>query len=374
MCHPPVPFDSFAAKRLILTTTAPRRCWPKTGIWMWAAAVVLLLTGCGGAGAATNTAPPTVPGTNGTGSNATNSDNGSTGTTSSNTGTGGTSDSGTASAGSTSGSGSSSSNNSNSSSNSSQNSAANSGSTPSATPPPPPPVDPGTVISNIQTASGNWRSWAQLPPYSVDCSAPCAGVTFSMNYGVTSPSLSNNATQFNLSGTAPYADALFSAQLMGQNSPQLRDANHALLPTLHNFTYDADFYVTNASITQVLEFDISMYMNGVGMIWGNQCNHLGDGDWDIWDNVNAHWVSAGVPCKFTNGWNHVTIQLQRQSNNALLYQSIELNGTTYSLNISYPASTAPSNWWGVTANYQMDGNSKESANTTYLDNFSVTYK
>ena len=195
-----------------------------------------------------------------------------------------------------------------------------------------------------------------------------------MNYGVTSPSLSNNATQFNLSGTVPYGDALFSAQLIGQNSPQLRDANHALLPTLHNFTYDADFYLTNASITQVLEFDISMYMNGVGMIWGNQCNHLGDGKWDIWDNGNAKWVSAGIPCNFVNGWNHVTIQMQRESNNDLLYQSIALNGTTYPLNITYPASTAPSNWWGVTANYQMDGNSKLSANTTYLDNFNVTYK
>jgi hypothetical protein len=28
---------------------------------------------------------------------------------------------------------------------------------------------------------------------------------------------------------------------------------------------------------------------------------------------------------------------------------------------------------GVTANYQMDGNSKQSANTTYLDNFSIRY-
>jgi hypothetical protein len=24
-----------------------------------------------------------------------------------------------------------------------------------------------------------------------------------------------------------------------------------------------------------------MYMNGIGMIWGTQCNHLGGGDWDV---------------------------------------------------------------------------------------------
>jgi hypothetical protein len=102
-----------------------------------------------------------------------------------------------------------------------------------------------------------------------------------------------------------------SAQLIGQNSPQIPDNDHRLLPTVYNFVYDNYFYVTDSSITQVLEFDISMYMHGIGMIWGHQCNYLGDGDWDIWDNVNAKWVSAGVPCYFVNGWNHVTIQMQR---------------------------------------------------------------
>ena len=194
-----------------------------------------------------------------------------------------------------------------------------------------------------------------------------------MNFGVSSPSLSGKATQFNLGGTTPYADALFSAQLMGQNSPQLRDSDHKLLPTIHNFIYDSYFYVTDASITQVLEFDISMYMDGIGMIWGNQCNYLGDKSWDIWDNVHGHWYSAGVPCKFTNGWNHVTIQVQRESDNTLLYQSIELNGTVYTLNKTTAPGTASSQWWGVTANYQMDGNSKQSSNVTYVDNFSVTY-
>jgi hypothetical protein len=231
----------------------------------------------------------------------------------------------------------------------------------------------GTVISNIQTSSGNWQSWGQLPPYTADCSAPCPGVTWSMNFGATSPSLSGNATQFNLGGTTPYADALFSAQLIGQNSPQIPDADHTLLPTLHNFIYDSYFYVTDTTVTQELEFDISMYMNGVGMIWGHQCNNLGDGDWDIWDNSHARWVSAGVPCEFVDGWNHVRIQVQRQDDNTLVYQSIELNGVNYPLNITSSPGTAAASWWGVTANYQMDGDSSQSPNTTYVDNFSVTY-
>jgi len=220
-----------------------------------------------------------------------------------------------------------------------------------------------------------WRSWGQVGPYYVDCNpSPCEGISWSMNYGVTSPSMSNNATQFKLGGTTPYGDALFSAGIVGQNSKQTPDFDHKLLPTLHNVTYDTDVYVTDVSVTQTLEFDVSMFMNGVGMIWGTECNYLGDRDWDIWDNVHSHWVSSGSPCKLVNGWNHVTIQVQRESDNTLLYQSIALNGVTYTLNKTYPPGTAASGWWGLTLNYQMDGNSKQSTNTTYLDNLTFTYE
>lgn len=230
-----------------------------------------------------------------------------------------------------------------------------------------------TVISNIQTPTGNWRSWVQLPPYFADCETPCYGTSIEEIFHVAEPSLSGDATMFELNPATPYADALFSAQLIGQNSPQIPDASHTLLPSIHNFIYDSYFYVTKDSITQVLEFDISMYMNGVGMIWGTQCNNLGGGNWDIWDNGDKAWVSAGVPCQFVNGWNHVTINLQKGSDNTLIYQTIKLNDATYTLNKSYSAGVADQSWWGVTANYQMDGNFASTANTTYVDNFTVTY-
>jgi hypothetical protein len=230
-----------------------------------------------------------------------------------------------------------------------------------------------TVISNIQTSSGNWQSWLQFPPTFTDCLTPCSGSSIEQIFGVADPSKSGNATMFELNPATPYADALFSAQLIGQNSPQTPDDSHTLLPTIHNFIYDSDFYVTNASITQVLEFDVSMYLNGAGMIFGTQCDHLGDGDWDIWDNVKNAWVSAGAPCQFVNGWNHVTINVQRESDNSLFYESIELNGATYPINKTYPPGVADSGWWGVTLNYQMDGNATTDSNTTYVDNLSLTY-
>jgi hypothetical protein len=232
----------------------------------------------------------------------------------------------------------------------------------------------GTSLSNLQASHG-WQSWGELPPGYGTCGYPCPGVTWSMTQGIKSPSLSGNSTQFNIGGTTPYADVLWSNSLIGQNTTQgLPDSNHTLLPTLHNFTYDADFYPTNLGVTQALEFDISMYFDGLGLIWGQQCN-LGNGSvWDIWDNVNSHWVSSGVACHpKNNAWNHVTIQVQRESDNWLLFQSITLNGVTSTINRYYAPGSVPGNWWGITVNYQMDGNHDQAAYSAYLDNFTFTY-
>jgi hypothetical protein len=162
--------------------------------------------------------------------------------------------------------------------------------------------------------------------------------------------------------------------VIGDFSTQgLPDYNHTLVPGLHNFTYDTDFYITSASITQALEFDVSMYSNGVGMFWGTQCAHMGDGEWDVLDNVTQKWNGTGVGCNFVNGWNHLTLQVERESNNWLLYKSITLNGVTANIDKSYAPFEVPSSWHGITVNYQMDGNTKQSANTTYLKNLNLTY-
>src|SRR5579863_2646897 len=68
-------------------------------------------------------------------------------------------------------------------------------------------VAKGAKLSNIQANQG-WNSWGQLPPAYVDCS-PCSGLNWSTKYGITSPSKSGNATQFNTSGTVPYGVVLW---------------------------------------------------------------------------------------------------------------------------------------------------------------------
>ena len=233
----------------------------------------------------------------------------------------------------------------------------------------------GNLFSNLQQ-SGGWASYGQGPPDFVDCSpSPCDGITFSMSQGVSSPSMSGSAAQFNLGGTAVYTDALFNNHLIGAFSSQgMPDNNHTLVPTYHTFTYDVYFYGTNLELSQAVEFDINQFFNNLGFIWGHECRIAGGHEWDVWNNVTAHWTPTGIPCNpVDNSWNHLTIQVQRTPSNQLLYQSITLNGVTNTLNQYYDPGSAV-NWYGVTINYQMDGNSQQSPYTVYLDELTFTYE
>jgi hypothetical protein len=230
-------------------------------------------------------------------------------------------------------------------------------------------------FSNLQHSSG-WASYGQGPPDFVDCSpSPCDGITFSMSQGIQSPSMSGEATQYSLGGTAIYTDALFNNHLIGDLSSQgLPDSNHTLVSGYHNFTYDVYFYGTNLELSQAVEFDINQFFDNLGFIWGHECRIAGGHEWDVWNNVTAHWTPTGIACNpVDNAWNHLTIQVQRTADNQLLYQSITLNGVTSTLNQYYEPGPAPG-WYGVTINYQMDGNYQQSPYSVYLDQLTFTYQ
>ncbi len=232
----------------------------------------------------------------------------------------------------------------------------------------------GKVFKHLQSSSG-WVGYGEFPPDYNICTACGPGVTYSMTQGIKSPSMSGNSTRFDIGGTHPYADVLWTNTLIGQKTSQgMPDTNHTLIPTLHNFTYDAYFYGSDLSLSQALEFDISQYMNGQSFIWGTQCRIAGGNEWDVWDNVNAKWIPTGVACyPNENSWNHVTIQAQRTWDNWLLFQTITLNGQTATLNQYYPPGSVPESWYGLTVNFQTDGNSKQTPYSALLDNFSFTY-
>jgi hypothetical protein len=131
--------------------------------------------------------------------------------------------------------------------------------------------------------------------------------------------------EFIVGGTTPYSDVLWSIPRAWteHNTEYSQTQITRCFQTLHNFTYDAYFYGSNLGLSQVLEFDVNMYMDGFGLIWGTQCRIAGGNEWDIWDDAASKWIPTGVACNPQNNqWNHVTIQVQREADNTLLYESI----------------------------------------------------
>jgi hypothetical protein len=239
----------------------------------------------------------------------------------------------------------------------------------------PAPSNPGKTFSNLHKGGG-WTGYGLLPPKYAICSSCKAGgpeVTWSLKQGVGSPSLSGKATQFDIGGQTNYADALWNNHLIGDYSSQgLPDGGHSLAPSLHNFIYDVYFYSDNMNASQGVEFDINQFVNGKSFIWGHECRIAGGNEWDIWDNQGMKWHATGIPCHpKNNAWNHVVIQVQRTSDDHLIFQSISLNGQTSTLN--YKESPTSTGWYGVTINYQMDGNSSQQPYSVWLDNLNFTY-
>jgi hypothetical protein len=230
-------------------------------------------------------------------------------------------------------------------------------------------------FSNLQH-SGGWGQFGQGPPNFVDCSpSPCDGISFWMAQAVSSPSMSGNASEFNVGGWTPFSDALWNNHLIGPGSSQgLPDNNQTLVPALHNFTYDVYFYGDNLGLAQALEFDVNQFFDNMGFIFGHECRISSGNEWDVWDDYHSQWIPTGIPCyPRSNAWNHLTIQVQRTADNQLTYQSITLNGVTGYTNWTYGHGSAPG-WYGLTINYQMDGNGNQDSYNTYLDNLTLSYQ
>jgi len=196
-----------------------------------------------------------------------------------------------------------------------------------------------------------------------------------MTQGVASPSMSGQASEYNVGGSTPFSDALWNNHLIGPDSSQgMPDTDQALIPNLHDFTYDVYFYGDNLGLAQALEFDINQFFGNMGFIWGHECRIASGNQWDVWDNQKEHWTPTGIPCfPNNNSWNHLTLKVQRTSSNELVYQSITLNGVTSTLNWSFGAGSA-NGWYGLTINYQMDGNSQQDSYNVYLDNLTFSYE
>lgn len=303
---------------------------------------------------AASSTPAAAP-SSGSGTNTT----GSSGTGSSTSG-GGTTSSGSSS---TSGDGSGSSSSTSSSSGSASSNAQDSGN------------PTGTTFSDLHQ-KGGWTGYGLLPTsYSICSSCNPSGpkVTWSMQQGVSNPSQSGNSTKFSIGGKTEYSDALWNNHLIGDFSSQgLPDSDQKIVPSVHNFTYDVYFFIKDLSKSQAVEFDINQFVGGKSFIWGHECRIAGGNEWDIWDNPGQKWHPTGVGCwPKNNAWNHLVIQAQRTSDNKVLFQSITLNGQTATLN--YKEDPTSTSWYGITINYQQDGNYAQQSYSVWLDKLNFTY-
>lgn len=230
------------------------------------------------------------------------------------------------------------------------------------------------TFSNLQQQ--NWTGYALLPPgYGIcsGCSPSGPQATWNRVTGISSPSLSGSSTRHDLGGKMQFSDILWNNHLIGDFSSQgLPDYNKTIVPSVHNFVYDVWFYIQNANVSQALEFDINQFFGGKSYIWGHECRIAGGHEWDTWNNGAQHWVPSGIPCNpVSNAWNHLTIQVSRTANNQLLFQSITLNGYKATLNrIDNPT---PTSWYGITINYQQDGNVVQQPYSVWLDRLNFTY-
>ncbi len=233
----------------------------------------------------------------------------------------------------------------------------------------------GSTFYNLQNDTAGWTGYGLLPTsYNICSYCKPSGpyVKWSWTPHVSNPSKSGSSTHTTIGGQTVYSDVLWNNHLIGDFSSQgMPDSDHKIVPSLHYFTYDVWFYATNVEAAQALEFDINQFENGKSFIWGHECRVAGGHEWDTWSQ-SGHWVPSGIGCHPVNGWNHLVLQAERTGDDHLLFKSITLNGTQNNLN-RYDTPTSRG-WYGVTINYQIDGNSKQQPYDIYIDSLNFTYK
>ncbi|HZD95634.1 MAG TPA: hypothetical protein VE133_15330 [Candidatus Sulfotelmatobacter sp.] len=227
-------------------------------------------------------------------------------------------------------------------------------STPSATPTPIAPPAGAIVKSDIDQMPG-WESCTVCA--GAGANGPVA--IYSLNQNVPSPSRDGKAAQFNISGPTPYSDALWWKQLGGNNA-------------VKNFTYDLYFYLTNPQAAQALEFDVNQSDKVHKFIFGTQCNIKNGAHWDVWGNAAGNWLSTGISCTAPTAftWHHLTWQFQRTATQ-VIYISFTYDGVTHYVNRSYSARGSSAS--EVNVAIQIDGDSKMTSYSEWVDKISLTY-
>ena len=223
----------------------------------------------------------------------------------------------------------------------------------SGTPSPTPTPSGSNVKSQIQNMTG-WQH----------CDV-CAGIggngphaSLSLNQFQKSPSLSGSSAKFTIASPTSFSDALWWRQLGADNAAT-------------NFQYDVDFYITNPTVSQALEFDVNQGIGHLKFIFGTECS-IGGRVWDVWDSAHAHWVSTGVACSPPAAfkWHHLTWEFHRTATQTV-FVAFTLDGVKHFVNKTFNARSESSTQLDVA--FQMDMNRTHTTYSVWLDNVKLTY-
>jgi hypothetical protein len=229
--------------------------------------------------------------------------------------------------------------------------------TPAVTPvPTPSPTGSRSVVSDIQSIA-NWAGCSS-------CAAPGGvgpSVPYSYTLNVASPSLDGASTQFWLGGSTPYSNALFTNHLGGRAGAS-------------NFILDFDFYIADATAAQAMEFDIFYGRDGLKNYFLTECdtNGMYAGTWQVQNIQLDTWIHTGLPCHVnSNAWNHVTLEFDREVDGNTRFITAAMNGDTQYVNQIYAALQDSS--FEMTTGVQLDGNSRQTNFSIWVDRMSITY-
>jgi hypothetical protein len=176
----------------------------------------------------------------------------------------------------------------------------------------------------------------------------------------TTPSQDGNSAQFHLDPAVSYASALWWRQL-------------GPIDTATHFVYEANFYVTDSTAPQALEFDVNQSLGGYRYIFGTECDFKGTSHyWRVWD-YTLHWQSTGIPCTPTtaNGWHNVRWEFERTLNMHTRFVAITVDGVRTTVNRYYtPRPVGSTRELNVAV--QLDGNKLMTSYSAWVDQVKLT--
>lgn len=222
-----------------------------------------------------------------------------------------------------------------------------------------PATQPSVVPANATTISD-----IQKMPTWDSCSSTCAGepgtdAVYSMESGISSPSLSGSAIKFNITGGTPWAAALWWKQIGGNDA-------------ITHFVYEMSYYLSNVPAAQALEFNVNQNASGWRYEYATQCDIRGAGVWRIWDHTAMHWVATLAPCPSpaANVWNKLTWEFERTADHKVVWVAVTLNGQRSVINQSFDAFTASGS--GIDVAFQMDSDGGPTPWSVWVDNVSLS--